>query len=470
MAYAAAQMVENVKRELGTAKVDAVLLSHSHYDHVAGLPALRKEWPEIKAYASHRAREILVKPGALETIRRLSAEAAEASGMDWDSDYADEDLQIDVALLDGQAVQIGDHKVLALETAGHTKCSMSYIVDGEVMLCSETVGVMGPQGAGGGYMPAFLVDYLGSEAAIEKSRRYPVKDIVINHCGLVSEEDRAEIWDILLEKLRNSRDIMIEVMNRCETEEEALVELERIFHSNVDKKEQPDEAFYINAASMLKTLRRQFQERLNSLNPESREKQPALTAAVEKEAENAVEKKTAEPKHFQMIAAVDKNWAIGNRGQMLVAIPADQKLFRQETMGKIVVMGRKTFLTLPGRRPLDGRINIILSSDPKFQVKGAVVCRTLEEVLEKIEALKVQKRLRDEDVFIIGGETVYRQFLPYCDTAHITWIDYAYVADTHMVNLEKEGWVEEETSDEQTYFDLCYEFRRYRKYPYMSEA
>lgn len=460
MAYAAEQMVENVKRELGGAKLDAVLLSHSHYDHVAGLPAVRKEWPAVTAYASNRAKEILVKPGALETIRRLSAEAAEASGLGWDSDYADKDLRIDVGLADGELVEIGDHKILALETIGHTKCSMSYIVDGEVMLCSETVGVLGPQGAGGGYMPAFLVDYLGSEAAIERSRRYPVKDIVINHCGLVKKEQREEIWDLLLEKLQNSRDIMIEVMNRCETEDEALVQLEQIFHSGVDKKEQPDEAFYINAASMMKTLRSQFPERLKAQGSGNAGEKTGAVQFVSEADRQETEKK---PQHFRIIAAVDKNWAIGNRGQMLVAIPADQKLFRQETMGKIVVMGRKTFLTLPGRRPLDGRINIILSSDPKFQVKGAVVCRTLEEVLEKIEALKVQKRLRDEDVFIIGGETVYRQFLPYCDTAHITWIDYAYVADAHMVNLEKEGWVEEETSDEQTYFDLCYEFRRYRK-------
>jgi len=166
---------------------------------------------------------------------------------------------------------------------------------------------------------------------------------------------------------------------------------------------------------------------------------------------------------MQLIAAVDKNWAIGKNGQMLVTIPADQKLFRQETLGKIVIMGRKTFLSLPGQRPLDGRINLILTKDESFQVKGACVCHTVEEALEKAAEYQKEKGLGNDDVFVIGGQSIYEQFLSYCDAAHITWIDYEYAADTHMVNLEQEGWIITETSDEQTYFDLCYEFRKYQK-------
>ena len=166
---------------------------------------------------------------------------------------------------------------------------------------------------------------------------------------------------------------------------------------------------------------------------------------------------------MQLIAAVDKNWAIGHKGQMLVAIPADQKWFRQETMGKIIVMGRKTLLTLPGERPLDGRINLILTTDKSFKLKGADVCHGVEEGLNRIKWDKEERGFTDEDVFIIGGQSVYEQFLPYCDTAHITYIDYAYQADTYLVNLDKEGWIVTEESDEQTYFNLCYEFRKYKR-------
>lgn len=257
MAYAADLMVEKIRRELDGGKVDAVLLSHSHYDHVAGLPAVRKAWPEVKVYASERAKEILTKPSALSTIRNLSSIAAGAAGMSWDQDYRDEDLKVDVVLNDGETVQLGDHKVFAFETLGHTKCSLSYIVDNELMLCSESVGVLGPSG---GYMPAFLVDYKGARESIIKSRNYHVKDIILNHYGFVSEEDKPRIWDIMMEKLESSKNRMMRIMKECGSDEEALKKMESVFHEKVDKKEQPDEAFDINALSMMKTLRRQFPE------------------------------------------------------------------------------------------------------------------------------------------------------------------------------------------------------------------
>lgn len=367
-----------------------------------------------------------MKPGALETIHRLSGEAAEAAGLPWDSEYDPADLQIDVALEDGETIEIGEHTIYAFATVGHTKCSMSYLVDDELMLCSETVGVIGLEG---GYMPSFLVDYKAAEESIEYSSELGAKEIILNHYGLVKEEDKSTIWQVLMQKLRESRDAMIDIMNRFPKDDEALREMERVFHSKVDKKEQPDEAFYINAASMMRTLRRQFPERF--------------------------------PRHYQLIAAVDKNWGIGNKGQMLTVIPADQKLFRQETLGKIIVMGYKTFLTFPAQRPLDGRVNLILTKKQDLSVKGAEICHSVEETLVRIDELKKEKNLTDQDVFIIGGESVYRQFLPFCEKAQITWIDFSYVADTHMVDLEAEGWKLIRRSEEQTFFNLCYEFREY---------
>ena len=161
---------------------------------------------------------------------------------------------------------------------------------------------------------------------------------------------------------------------------------------------------------------------------------------------------------MKLIAAVDKKWAIGNAGKLLVSIPEDMKFFREETMGKVVVMGRKTLESLKDKSGLFGRINIVLTSNKNYKAKDAIVCNSVEEVLEAVSAYDT------DDVYVIGGGMVYEQFLDKCNEAHITKIDYVYQADTHFPNLdENEEWQITATSDEKTYFDLCYEFVRYSR-------
>lgn len=166
---------------------------------------------------------------------------------------------------------------------------------------------------------------------------------------------------------------------------------------------------------------------------------------------------------MNIIAAVDQNWGIGYGGKLLVQIPMDQQMFRRDTMGKIVIMGRKTFEGLPGQRPLDGRINIVLSANSGFAPKGVHVTKSVEDTLALLERYK-QKNCREQDIFVIGGEQIYKAFLPYCDTAHITQIEYAYTADAHMPALDQDpAWRMTDESDEQTYFDVTFYFRRYER-------
>lgn len=161
---------------------------------------------------------------------------------------------------------------------------------------------------------------------------------------------------------------------------------------------------------------------------------------------------------MNIIAAVDNNWAIGNKNQLLVRIPSDQKYFREETTGKVVVLGRKTLETFPQGLPLQNRTNIILSSRPGFQVKGGIVVHSLEELLREL------KKYRDEDIYVVGGESVYRQLLPYCSVAHVTRIDHAYEADAYFPDLdEDENWEITADSEEQTYFDIVYRFLKYER-------
>ena len=161
---------------------------------------------------------------------------------------------------------------------------------------------------------------------------------------------------------------------------------------------------------------------------------------------------------MNLIVAADNNWAIGNKDKLLVSIPNDQKHFREETTGKVVVLGRKTLSTFPQGLPLKNRTNIILSRNPQYTVKDALVVHSLEELLEKL------KKYPSEDIYIIGGESVYRQMLPYCDTAHVTKIDHVYQADTYFPDLDKDPeWEITADSDELTYFDIPYQFLRYER-------
>lgn len=161
---------------------------------------------------------------------------------------------------------------------------------------------------------------------------------------------------------------------------------------------------------------------------------------------------------MNLIAAVDKNWAIGMDNKLLVRIPDDMKRFRRMTIGNVVVMGRKTLEGFPGGQPLKDRVNIVLSNNRAYQAKGAVTVHSLEELSEELEKYK------SEDIYIIGGESIYRQLLEACDTAYITKIDYTYQADAWFPNLDKEeAWQIVDKSEEQTYFDLEYHYIKYSR-------
>ena len=161
---------------------------------------------------------------------------------------------------------------------------------------------------------------------------------------------------------------------------------------------------------------------------------------------------------MDLIVAVDQNWAIGNDNKLLVSIPADMKFFREETTGNVVVMGRKTLESFPNGLPLKDRTNIVLTNDRHYDGKGAIVVNSKEALLETL------KQYEQEKIFVIGGESIYKMLLPYCNVAHVTKIAFAYEADTYFPNLDEAiDWQVSATSDEQTYFDLEYYFVKYER-------
>lgn len=161
---------------------------------------------------------------------------------------------------------------------------------------------------------------------------------------------------------------------------------------------------------------------------------------------------------MNIIVAVDEKWGIGYKNELLVRIPADQRFFRETTTGNVVIMGRKTLESFPGGQPLKNRTNIVITSKEDYQVKDAIVVHSVEEALEQV------KDVPSENVYVIGGASIYEQMLSLCDTAHVTKINYTYQADTYFPNLdEMPEWQITGESEEQTYYDLEYTFVRYEK-------
>lgn len=157
---------------------------------------------------------------------------------------------------------------------------------------------------------------------------------------------------------------------------------------------------------------------------------------------------------MNLIVAVDQNWAIGKGGDQLIYIPEDLKRFKALTTGHPVILGRKTLATFPGGRPLKGRDNLILSATPGYQVEGAKIYPNLESLLAEAP----------EDAFVIGGESVYRALLSYCDTAYVTKIDAEFPADRYFPNLDEDpAWTVSEESDMMEQNDIKFKYVTYTR-------
>lgn len=142
------------------------------------------------------------------------------------------------------------------------------------------------------------------------------------------------------------------------------------------------------------------------------------------------------------IVNVTENWGIGRENNLLVAISADLKRFRQLTTGKTVILGRKTLATFPGGKPLKNRENLVLSRDVSLEIPGARVVHSLEELLE------VCRSIPSGDLCVIGGASVYELLLPYCSEALVTKTLCSPEADAFFPNLDQlPSWHVREASE-----------------------
>lgn len=165
----------------------------------------------------------------------------------------------------------------------------------------------------------------------------------------------------------------------------------------------------------------------------------------------------ADPWPLHLLACIDSERGLGKDGQLLASVPEDMARFRRLTMGQVVIMGRGTMESLPGRQPLPGRINIVLSRTYAVdETKGFLLCRSLSELWTLLGKLSQERPNR---VFwCIGGSHVYAEMLPYVREAYITELIASYPADCHLPLLDAAVCVEKE---QRTGFAFCrYHFPR----------
>ena len=158
---------------------------------------------------------------------------------------------------------------------------------------------------------------------------------------------------------------------------------------------------------------------------------------------------------MELIVAVYDDWGIGKDGTQPVALSADRKFFRETTRGAMVIVGRKTLSDFPGGKPLPGRVNVVLTRTPQ-EIPGVEVCTSPEDA---VQLAKTAQR-----AFVIGGGSVYRQMLSYCDTAYITKVHACPESDTYFPDLDTDpNWEMAEVLESGEEDGILYEMCLYKR-------
>jgi dihydrofolate reductase len=159
---------------------------------------------------------------------------------------------------------------------------------------------------------------------------------------------------------------------------------------------------------------------------------------------------------ISIIVAVSEDWGIGKDNELLWHISEDLKRFKKLTSGNTVIMGKKTWESLP-RRPLAGRKNVVLTDNPQESIENSVTAYSIEDALSKCGP--------DEEIFIIGGGSIYRQFMPVTDRLFITHVHKKAPADVYFPRIDPEIWnvVEEEEFRASETNEIPYTYRIYQR-------
>jgi len=254
-AYCHQSLIENIEKALtarGREKIDYVLISHTHYDHIGALPYILNRWEDVTVFGAEKAKQVFKSEGARRTMKRLG-ESARDNFTKSDEPVLVEPLRIDRTVKEGDRISLGgDVYFNVLETKGHTDCSLTYVLEPmSLMFTSESTGVLrNPEVI----HTAILKSYKDTMESAEKCKKYGAKHIICPHYGIIPDEMTESYFDMYVNAAEEEKNFILGLYDQGLDKDQIMDKFEEKYWSEARGRAQPKAAFYENAKYSIKHI------------------------------------------------------------------------------------------------------------------------------------------------------------------------------------------------------------------------